>query len=412
MTNPPRPRDRSGDTVLDLPLKALLRRGLSFGEAFQATVKAVIGTGVLALPHAFQLSGWAFGPLVLVGIAGYTMYVNLLLTECYSMRPSRPTYSGLCESVLGYSGKLVGGINLIIMQIFVCAAHFVFMGKNLSSALNSWGIGMGLAECVIVCALLTSGFTLLNDITFLKNTSLLGNLAVLISLVSIIVCALPNFNIQNVPLDTTLPDLAVFFSVCIYMFNGIGEVLPISLSMENRQRYPQVLFASFAVLVSSYLCFGLLVSFSFGSATQGLVFDNLSGPVVGVVKLFHAIAVFCTVPLKYFSAINDGLIPLLNSFCGDCVGVQLVLRVGMVVASTIICLTVPDFAFLVALVGGFCIAIVAFILPPLMFQILASNPLNKIPKWRQAVNGTLLATGIVMCTLMTSKNLLDKFATS
>eukprot|EP00954_Amorphochlora_amoebiformis_P015507 1215912-Amorphochlora_amoeboformis.AAC.1 len=105
----------SKDALLEPTEAAGQIRGYGAGSAAQGTTsswvvirRGVSGhsqsrTGVLALPHAFQLSGWAFGPLVLVGIAGYTMYVNLLLTECYSMRPSRPTYSGLCESVLGYS---------------------------------------------------------------------------------------------------------------------------------------------------------------------------------------------------------------------------------------------------------------------------------------------------------------------
>jgi len=192
---------------------------------------------------------------------------------------------------------------------------------------------------------------------------------VLISLTCIIAYAVPSFSTENLSMSTTLPDIGVFFSICIYMFNGIGEVLPISTSMEKRERYPFVLGASFAVLIVSYLTFGLIVSYSFGSETRGLVFDNIEGPVVSVVKLFHGIAVFCTVPLKYFSAINDGLVPLMDSCSSpECSFISTLLRIGLVAASVTITLSVPDFAFLVALVGGFCIAIVAFILPPLMFQ--------------------------------------------
>mmetsp|Transcript_8900 Transcript_8900/g.16363 ORF Transcript_8900/g.16363 Transcript_8900/m.16363 type:complete len:421 (-) Transcript_8900:634-1896(-) len=404
---------------VDVPLKAIGRPGLSFFEAFQSTVKAIIGTGVLALPHAFQLSGGVFGPILLVSIALYTIHINLLLTQCYKMRPSRGTYSGLCESVLGRAGKYIGGFNLIIMQIFVCAAHFVFIGRNVSSALNSWGYDATMEKSVILTAFGISGFTLLRDLSILKNTSLLGNLAVLVSLISIIVYAVPNFDVQNLPISTSVGDIAVFFSMSIYMFNGIGEVLPISKSMQDRDEYPKVLAATFMVLVSSYLAFGIVVSASFGSSTQGLVFDNLDGGVVAFVKIFHAIAVFCTIPLKYFSAINDGLIPLIEdcfsvdltngSQSSSCASVMVALKFGMVALSVVITLTVPDFAFLVSLVGGFSITICAFILPPLMFQILALDPLNKVPAWRQITNGCLLSFGVLMCLYVTIRNITTKF---
>eukprot|EP00466_Bigelowiella_natans_P020252 jgi/Bigna1/129357/aug1.8_g4065 len=351
------------DVMLEMPLKTIERSGLSFFEAFQSTVKAIIGTGVLALPHAFQLSGSLFGPILVVSIAMYTMCMNLTLTACYEMRPAQPTYSG----------QWIGSLNLIIMQIFVCAAHFTFMGKNFTSALNSWGLAdIDFRLSLILCGTLVSGFTLLNDISFLKNTSLLGNIAVLVSLISIMIYASPSLNTNNVQIGTSVPELAVFFSICIYMFNSIGEVLPISTSMQKREDYPRVLAASFGVLVVAYLVFGLVVAWSFGKNTRGLVFENLEGPVVGVVKVFHGIAVFCTVPLKYFSAINDGLLPLMDKCCGivvrnECGPLKVSMRLALVVISLVITLTVPDFAFLVALVGGFSITIVAFILPPLMY---------------------------------------------
>jgi len=306
------------------------------------------------------------------------------------------------------------------------------MGKNFASALHSWGFAsVDLRMAVIMCGILISGCTLLKDITFLKNTSLLGNLAVLVSLVSIIIYASPSFSVDNIPLTTTLPDLAVFFSMCIYMFNGIGEVLPIATSMHDTDSYPSVLACSFGVLVFSYLIFGLAVSCSFGSHTQGLVFENLDGPIVAFVKVFHGLAVFCTVPLKYFSGINDGLVPLMDTVfgtsssvntgeqpdesCGKtmlCQTFRTGMRLAMVVISVAITLTVPDFAFLVALVGGFSITIVAFILPPLMFMVLAMDPSNKIPFWKQLLNGCLLTFGISMCLVFTYKNIQDKLQSS
>mmetsp|Transcript_9898 Transcript_9898/g.19508 ORF Transcript_9898/g.19508 Transcript_9898/m.19508 type:complete len:256 (+) Transcript_9898:43-810(+) len=229
-------------------LKPEERPGLSFFEALQNTVKAIVGTGVLALPHAFQLSGGIYGPIVVTCIAMYTMNINLILTECHEMRPTRATYSGLCESILGRSGKYIGGLNLILMQIVVCAAHFTFMGRNLTSALQAWGFDVTLEWVLVVCGIGVSGFTLLKDITILKNTSLLGNVAILISLTSILAYALPSFSTTNIKLTSTVPDMMVFVSICIYMFNGIGEVLPISTSMKDRTQYPRVLIASFGFL--------------------------------------------------------------------------------------------------------------------------------------------------------------------
>eukprot|EP00467_Chlorarachnion_reptans_P016471 CAMPEP_0114509816 /NCGR_PEP_ID=MMETSP0109-20121206/13425_1 /TAXON_ID=29199 /ORGANISM="Chlorarachnion reptans, Strain CCCM449" /LENGTH=375 /DNA_ID=CAMNT_0001689021 /DNA_START=396 /DNA_END=1523 /DNA_ORIENTATION=- len=375
------------------------------------------------------------------------MHVNLLLVECHRMvvftdtaatsnthRPepspssyAQTTFSGLCEAVLGRPGKIVGAVNLLLMQVFACAAFFTFVGRNLTAAMHSWGFEIvDFRTVVILFGILASGSTLLTDIGFLKTTFIFGNIAVLISLITIMTYAIPSFSFENLPVETTLPQLTVFFSMSVYTFNGIGEVLPISSSMEDTAKYPKVLACSIGMLYLVYLVFALAVSGSFGGKTQGMVFDNLEGPVVAFVKIFHSLAVLCTIPLKYFSGIKDGLVPLLDMMLGprECVGtsvdqvncslnatIRLGTRLATVVVSVATALLVPDFAFLVALIGGFCVTIVAFILPPLMFFVLSLDPRHKFSALRQLLNGLILALGVCICVVLTTKNLKDKFFT-
>ena len=69
-------------------------------ESTANLANACIGAGVLAMPHAFALTGWA-GGLLLSGAAGAAVGFSLLVVVEFGEKQSAKSFQGLVGAALG-----------------------------------------------------------------------------------------------------------------------------------------------------------------------------------------------------------------------------------------------------------------------------------------------------------------------
>eukprot|EP00466_Bigelowiella_natans_P021256 jgi/Bigna1/145429/aug1.99_g20137 len=230
------------------------------------TIKSIVGTGVLTLPYAISVAG------IIPGMISFAM------------------------TALGFTGRLIGSINIVMLEILVGAGYIVFVGRNFASV------------------------------------------------------------------GGDLEGLAVFMGSTVFMFSGHAEVVAIVKPMKDRSKYPKVLVISVGTLFLIYLVFGLVVYISFGEKTEGLIFENMSGNLVAVTKVFHSLAILFSIPVKLWPAFENVTLQTRITSVG--------IRLSLLIATGAVAILVPDFAFLVAFCGSFCITLVGLVLPPLMYIIL------------------------------------------
>jgi amino acid permease len=243
--------------------------------------------------------------------------------------------------------------------------------------------------------------------------------------------------------------LGAFTGICMFTFSGHSEVVPIVSSLgashPRDAPYGLVVLAMGAFAIPAVLGFSVSASMCFGADTRKNILLSLSSQTAAMLKALMALAVLFTCPLKMFPAFELSEAALgLRDRRGAVVAaaaaetraaaeeptaqahtqtqldtphacshlpaapvkgsLQLSLqllrngqRAALVLLAVLLALACPDFEFLVALTGAFSNALIAFVLPPLMYCMLL---LRKAP-WEEARVGASLAAHALLLALGT-----------
>ena len=84
--------------------------------------------------------------------------------------------------------------------------------------------------------------------------------------------------------------------------------------------------------------------------------------------------------------------------------------VGLALGSSALALLLPDFGFLVAIVGALCMGLIAFVLPPAIYLALEAK--QGLGRATLAAHGALLALGLLVTVGATGKVLAAKLQAS
>ena len=112
----------------------------AFAPALVNTLKSILGTGLLAIPHEFAGVGITAG-LVLTAVVGtWSCYTMHLIAHCTLLANATggtavTTFGELVALALGpRTGAVLGTSNLVLHQLLCCAAYLVFVGDTLEQA--------------------------------------------------------------------------------------------------------------------------------------------------------------------------------------------------------------------------------------------------------------------------------------
>ena len=112
----------------------------AFAPALVNTLKSILGTGLLAIPHEFAGVGITAG-LVLTAVVGtWSCYTMHLIAHCTLLANATgsttvTTFGELVALALGpRTGAVLGTSNLVLHQLLCCAAYMVFVGDTIEQA--------------------------------------------------------------------------------------------------------------------------------------------------------------------------------------------------------------------------------------------------------------------------------------
>lgn len=89
-------------------------------------------------------------------------------------------------------------------------------------------------------------------------------------------------------------------AVALYSLEGVGMVLPLESSCENRDWFPSLLKKTLFAITSLMAVFGCCGYFAFGSVTAAPITLNLDGDVSTIVKLALCLGLYLTYPIMMF----------------------------------------------------------------------------------------------------------------
>ncbi|GLJ23089.1 hypothetical protein SUGI_0435880 [Cryptomeria japonica] len=390
-----------------LPLLGHSREGsASIAQAFGNIIVSIVGTGVLGLPYAFKISGWAASASAILLSALLTYYCMMLLVKCRDKveqlsNVSILTYGDLARHTYGKIGCYVAETMVIISQCGGCIAYLVFIGQNLSSVFTGSADKYSFFICIFVPVEIALAWV--RTLTSLSPFSVFADICNLLAIAIVIKDDLGSFQgLEKADAFTSYQALPFVAGVAVFCFEGFSMTLSLETSMREPQRFGSVLGCAFFFLATVYTGFGLIGYLAYGSETQDIITLNLPNDWSTVaVKVGLCTALLFTFPVMMHPVHEMFEMKLMKSswfqklsysFSWMQMVLLKILRAGTVVILAVLALSVPGFGIFVSLVGSTVCALLAFVFPALIHLKTFKGSLNSAQK---ALDMAILTFGTV-----------------
>lgn len=351
----------------------------SNAKSFANVMIAIVGAGVLGLPYTFRRTGWATSLAMIFSVAALTYHCMMLLVRTRRKLDSLSSayesstlasFGDLGFAVCGNAGKFVVDLLIILAQAGFCVGYLIFIGNTMAEMMSS-SKSLYILACLPIQLALNSIKTLttLAPLSIFADVVDLGAMGVVMGQECLIVS-------DHTPVVKAFSGFSEFFyglGVAVYAFEGIGMVLPLESEIKDKSKFGTILAMTMAFIAVMYGGFGLLGYFAFGEETQDIITANLGpGLVSTLVKLGLCVNLFFTLPLMMNPVYEIAERRLWRGrFC-------LWMRWLLVVAVSVVALTVPNFGDFLSLVGsGVCCAL-GFVLPSLFHFLVFRDEMGKM----------------------------------
>ncbi|XP_068150509.1 proton-coupled amino acid transporter 1 isoform X1 [Drosophila tropicalis] len=358
-------------------------------------LKGNIGTGILAMPHAFKNAG------LYVGLVG-TLIMGAICTHCMHMlvKSSHELCRRLQLPALDFSGvafcsfdtgplglrryshlaRRIVTIFLFITQIGFCCVYFLFVALNIKDVMDHYYV-MNKYIYLLIMLVPMVLLNLVRNLKYLTPVSLIASVLTVAGLAitfSYLLHDLPDTSsVKPVATWATLP---LYFGTAVYAFEGIGVVLP----LENNMRTPQdfggntgVLNTGMVIVACLYTAVGFFGYLKYGDIVKGSITLNLPQDDIlsQLVKITMAVAIFFSYTLQFYVPVN-----IVEPFVRDQFETRqakelaaTILRIVLVTFTFVLAACIPNLADIISLVGAVSSSALALIAPPIIEMITFYN---------------------------------------
>eukprot|EP00658_Telonema_sp_P-2_P039888 TRINITY_DN28501_c0_g1_i2.p1 TRINITY_DN28501_c0_g1~~TRINITY_DN28501_c0_g1_i2.p1 ORF type:complete len:250 (+),score=47.68 TRINITY_DN28501_c0_g1_i2:518-1267(+) len=195
----------------------------------------------------------------------------------------------------------------------------------------------------------------------------------------------------------------LFFAMAVYTFEGIGLALPIENEMARPEMFEKAWVITLSTITVLFLGFGSVGYLAYGEHVNNIITLELPRtPLTLAVKLCLCAALFLTYVLMcvpVFNVLENNWFQ--RQMADDSVTVGPVtsrvwLRGGVVAATALVAIVIPNFGHVTALVGATGCNALAFVLPP-FFHMCILHQMNLSHIQLSAPTRLLLISYAVFC---------------
>lgn len=322
-----------------------------------------VGAGLLGIPDAFRQAGWGLGSIALCTVSALNVYCMLLLVQVQKKllkegKTNISSYGLVGRSIMGPRGGAFVDICLVISQAGFATAYIIFIAANLYSIYGT--------PRSLVCFCCIPGLALLvqaREMKTLSPFSLLADLANLAGLSAVLLQDFKSYQPHNDAIHAVRWEGLVYvMSITIYSMEGVGLVLSLESSSQDRSKFASLLRTVLACITLFMAFFGTAGYMAFGDDTMAPITLNLVGQGWATfVKGALCLALYLTYPIMMFPIwhITEDLFSQLH----DNAFLNTSFRCILVILTAIVAYSVPNFGSFLSLVGSSICTILGFILP-------------------------------------------------
>jgi len=257
----------------------------SFLLALATLVGTIVGAGIFGLPYVISKSGIIPGVFYFVVLGGAVMLLHLLFGEVCLRTGEKHRLTGYASMYLGAWARVLAAIATIVGSLGALLVYIIFGGDfltiaaspffQISNELSSFVFWIFLSICVL------GGIRLISRLEFFMSLVMLVVGAV------IFFFAAPHFTSSNFSL---LERSNIFLPYGIILFALVGwaaipEIADLFKNRKEKRNLDNLIVWTFAIVVTFYVLFSLLVVGVSGPATSENALDGLK-PILGDTIVF------------------------------------------------------------------------------------------------------------------------------
>ncbi|KAF0750940.1 Uncharacterized protein FWK35_00027821, partial [Aphis craccivora] len=410
--------------IITLPTNYL--NFFSNGETLTHLLKASLGTGILAMPLAFQCSGLITGIFATLFVSFVCTYCSYLLVKCAHTlyrrtKVSAMSYADVAEVAFSngpeWSRKFSSLTRpSILWLLFVtyfgtCSVYTVIIASNFHQ-LFTYHIGYELNVRLFIAMLLIP-LILLSYVPNLKSlapVSMVANLLMAAGLGITFYYTLSDVpSISKRPLVGSFEAFPTFFCITVFAMEAIGVVMP----LENNMKTPKSFLGVFGVLnvgmggvTIVYILLGFFGFLKYGEATESSITLNLPTENVAaqIAKVCISLAVFCTYGLQFVVCLEISWTKIQENFEKATIYHNYIMRTVLVTMSVMLAVAIPTIGPFIGLIGAFCFSLLGIVMPVV---IEFATYWDNVTIWMTVRNTVLVTIGIMALIFGTISSVTD-----
>lgn len=383
------------------------RRASAFLAGWNVT-NLIQGTGILGVPYAVRMGGWAAVAANAL-IALLCCYTGKLLIECLyekskstgKVKRVRINYPEVGEAVWpGWGNRIVSLVQFIEMYGGVIT-YLVLLGTIFSDILHKIApFDIYTWSSISACVALPTFF--IRRVSVIAWISMISVFALMSSILTIIIYSITEYkdmSIDNIP-AFDIKTFPVGFGVIVFSYTAHAVFPGVEGSMKHPEQYPMMMNVAFLLAAVVKVAFGLLPVLRFGEGTEQAITVNLKtsqafyilANALVVTNVFTAFPIVSYIVLETF---DNQILPYFPHLHKDSryhwfwiiLSRPLVLTFGLLMA-----IVVPHFGLFMGLVGSFTGTCLCFVFPCLFHMVLKWNEL----RWYNiVVRVTVIILGLI-----------------
>ncbi|KAL4441416.1 hypothetical protein ABPG74_013711 [Tetrahymena malaccensis] len=383
-----------------------------FSSKQEATVnlfKGYIGSGILALPYAFQQSGYLLATIIFLMIALIvyrTMDLLFQVAEKYGKKGM--TYEQLAQLFFGRKGMFCVKFFIIIFQFGCCISYIIFFLKFFEHVFEDENETNKLHEFLYLCIALAIilPMNLINNISLFAKISFVANFFIICTLLAIIGYNIhllidSNTHQQNVRNETNLFDfsnLPLMIGVSIYSFECIGVIFSIKNTVEDDKVFKSIFKFTSVIITLLYVGFSILGAMAQGDSLSEIILFSLpKRSDVAYFQITYAIALVMSYPLQLLPSLqiieSSRLIKsIIKPQEKNYKMKRFFFRTFVTIIISSFAFLIPRFAIFLNLIGAFAGTALQFVFPVIMYNFSFQHDISQKQK---ILNYFYLGIGII-----------------
>ena len=385
------------------------RRKSSDFQSWMNSAKLNYGNAYLSIPNVFSKTGW-LGGLLLFSLTGllniYTMMQNLLVAERH---PRLHSYSEIGGKIFGKWGKLAVDIPIWIMQLSTCISYLYFIAEQIDSLVCHYTGGEddgGYCDnknlYIYLLTIPALPVSWIETYTFLSYFSIFGvGMAFLGMMMMFGYLGQKLHRDEQVPGELEVFNVYQFFGnigVAMFVFEGNAVVINVRAETINQHKYPKILTTAVGAVITLFMVFSMVGYATYKGDCNSIFVLNFE-PINGYITFIFAcvcINCFISYPLQILVAFDIGEQHRFFKEGSNLKLKKVCFRSIIIVFITLVASVIPDFTLFLDIAGALGAGVIAFILPPLLYN---AEFKETIQPWKKYSNYAIIVFGVVGCTI-------------